>query len=66
MKFLKKIKSKDGAEIEVKRVLKVTVQCEDCQFWGKMDGGVTSDGKGAVFACPECGTINRVKWEIDI
>lgn len=72
MKFLKEQSAEeeplgeDDNAITVKRVIKVTVQCGagDCDFWGKMEGGLIDEGKAA-FVCPKCGEVNHMKWLVD-
>lgn len=61
MEFLKRLTGSDGQTIEVKKALAITVQCEKCDYWGKMDGGEIEGGK-AVFQCPVCKTLNYVAW----
>lgn len=61
MEFLKGLLNKEEASIEVKKSLRITIQCDNCDYWGKMDGG-TLETEQAVFACPECKTLKYIKW----
>lgn len=38
------------------------VQCNSCQYWGKMDGVIeASDKKWIKFVCPSCSALEKVK-----
>lgn len=69
MRFLRKDKdrSKDDSSnrLEVMRIMRITVQCDVCEYWGKMEGGVLKEDQGyAAFLCPSCGSVKRMKWVI--
>lgn len=49
-----------SAVMAVERVFG-TVQCNECRFWGKMDGYIEPhDRKIIKFICPDCNTLELV------
>lgn len=72
MKFLKESAENeppDDKAVRIKKMYKITVQCsnETCGFWGKMEGGpMVSDPEKGAFSCPECDTINYMKWSFNL
>jgi hypothetical protein len=39
-----------------------TVQCNNCKFWGRMDGYIEpGDDKFIKFVCPKCNCVERVR-----
>lgn len=39
-----------------------TVQCNNCKFWGRMDGIIEANDKQMIkFVCPKCGGLEKVK-----
>jgi len=53
--------------VKISKLFKITVQCNNCDYWGKMEGGpLTEKPERAVFVCPECDTMNQTKWGLDI
>lgn len=55
----------DEERIEVVSVFEATVQCDVCDYWGKMKGGRKKDDMGvAVFVCPVCDSKKYMKWRI--
>jgi len=68
VEFLKKLAEQGSEEappnaVQIRRVVQMTIQCDSCDYWGKMSGGQTvkDEGQGA-FECPKCETIKYVKW----
>lgn len=60
--FEKVIDDKDlvPAMIMVEKVVG-TVQCNNCSFWGKMDGYIDPDEKRFIkFICPSCDALEFV------
>jgi Zn finger protein HypA/HybF involved in hydrogenase expression len=38
-----------------------TVQCNNCQYWGKMEGWIEpNDKKNIKFVCPKCNALELV------
>jgi Zn finger protein HypA/HybF involved in hydrogenase expression len=58
-------KMADDKELEaVLAVEKVwgTVQCNECRYWGRMDGYIQPDNKKIIqFVCPECSAVEQVR-----
>jgi Zn finger protein HypA/HybF involved in hydrogenase expression len=57
-------KGLDEKDIEaILQVEKVwgTVQCNECDFWGRMDGFIEPQDKRFIkFVCPECSSLELV------
>jgi hypothetical protein len=66
LKFLKKKIEQENPEeqkLQVRNKFQATIQCDGCEYWGKMEGGVlVDDPQTAVFICPECESLKKVKW----
>ena len=63
MKFLRNDDSSNSKEkkIVVQSVIKKSLDCSMCGQYVEMEGGAVDD-EWAKFMCPQCGTINKIKW----
>lgn len=52
-------------QIIVTKLINFSMDCISCGEFSDMEGGPVDDEK-AKFMCPLCGTINIIKWGIDI
>ncbi|MEM4408603.1 MAG: hypothetical protein QXI19_07660 [Candidatus Caldarchaeum sp.] len=64
MNFLKRVNDEGQIErIEVLFTTEIVIQCDVCDYWGKMSGGVLKDKQDqAAFICPQCSSLKKIPW----